>query len=168
MEVGSEEPIQIIFNQIMKLHFLRMHTLLESTNIYPGQPPLLFSLYHNNGQSQKELADNLKIKPSTTTMMIKRLEKNDFVVRKQDEKDQRISRIFITQKGIEVCEDLNRVNSEIEEECFGNFTVEEKIILRRLLLQLRNNLKNVCDNDPRDIEDFCKHHRQKTGGKERA
>lgn len=29
------------------------------------------------------------------------------------------------------------------EECFANFTVEEKLILRRLFMQMRDNLANA-------------------------
>ncbi len=46
----------------------------------------------------KELADKRKVKASTTTVMIKRMEKAGLVERKQDEKDQRVSRIFDRQR----------------------------------------------------------------------
>lgn len=144
MELCSEDSVHSIFAQVMRLHFIRTHSLLEKTGVYPGQPPLLFLLYKNNGQSQKELSNKMGIKPSTITVMINRMEKTDLIERKQDGKDQRISRIFITSNGMEVCKKLLVIHEEIEREVFSNFTSEEKVILRRLLMQVRDNLLNVC------------------------
>lgn len=129
-----------VFGQIIKLHFTRSHNLLEKQGIYPGQPPLLFTLYYKDGQSQKELADKLRIKPATVTVMITRMEKSDLVTRKQDEQDQRISRVFITEKGREMCNKLKSIFEILNDECFSNFTEEEKVLLRRFFLQMRDNL----------------------------
>ncbi|WP_234702334.1 MarR family winged helix-turn-helix transcriptional regulator [Clostridioides difficile] len=71
-----------------------------------------------DGQSQKELADKRKVKASTTTVMIKRMEKAGLVERKQDEKDQRVSRIFLTDKGLEICNRVEEFNKELEREFF--------------------------------------------------
>lgn len=135
-----------LFGQIVKLHFTRAHNTLDKLGLYPGQPPLLFSLHCNGGQSQKELADNLGIKPATITVMVKRMEKSELITREQDEEDQRISRVYLTEKGKQVCEELKGVMSILNAECFSNFTDEEKILLRRLLLQVKDNLMKANDN----------------------
>ncbi|RDY23352.1 MarR family transcriptional regulator [Romboutsia maritimum] len=140
-----EETLNGILMQVMRVHFLRTHSLLEETGLYHGQPPLLLLLEKENGQSQKMLADKLKVKPSTINVMIKRMEKTELIERKQDENDQRTSRIFITEKGREKCKKLYEINEEMEKECLQNFTVEEKIIIRRLLIQIKDNLKSCMD-----------------------
>lgn len=129
-----------VFMEVVRLHFLRMNYLLEKIGVHPGQQHVLFILQHKDGCSQKEIAEILKIKPATVTVMIKRMEKNSLVNRKQDEKDQRIWRIFITDKGNEFCREAEEIRNEIEKECFENFTQEEKILLKRLLMQVKSNL----------------------------
>ncbi|MCR1897424.1 MarR family transcriptional regulator [Irregularibacter muris] len=136
----DRDSLYYIFLEILKLHHCRTHVLLDEIGIYPGQPPLLFILNKENGQSQKDLADKLKIAPATITVMVKRMEKANLVERKQDAKDQRISRVYLTDKGKEICKRSMKAMEHIEEECFGNFTVEEKVILRRLLMQMLDNL----------------------------
>ena len=89
--------------------------------------------------------------------MIKRMEKTGLIKREQDEKDQRISRIFITDSGREICEKLKAVHDQIEEEALRNFTIEEKLLLRRLMMQLRENLEEACGKD-KNIN-FCNHHK---------
>ncbi len=40
---------------------------------------------------------------------------------------------------------MNEIVKNIESECFSNFTMEEQVLLRRLLMQMRDNLLKVCD-----------------------
>lgn len=145
----TEESVQDVFFQVIRLHFCRSHALLGEKGIHPGQQHLLIKLYKKNGQSQKELAKTMGIKPATITVMITRMEKNELIERKKDEKDQRVSRIFITEKGKEVCEEAKKINKKVEEECFKSFTIEEKVAFRRLLMQVRENLK-IDSNEPKD------------------
>lgn len=129
-----------VFLEILKLYHYRMHKLLEEINLYPGQPPLLFILNREDGQSQKELWEKLNIRPSTLTVMLNRMEKGNLVKRKQDLEDQRISRVYITDVGREKCKKAKKTMNKIEEEMFGNLTGDEKVILRRILLVVKDNL----------------------------
>lgn len=145
MTFYHEDSLYYIFSQIIRLHYHRLHTLLDQIGIYPGQPPLLFVLYIKNGQSQKELADKLHIKPATITMMVRRMEKAKLVKRYPDPKDQRISRVYLTEEGKKVYQEVHAILKKIDLECFKNFTEEERILLRRFFIQMRDNLAEVCD-----------------------
>jgi DNA-binding MarR family transcriptional regulator len=140
MEIINKDSLYYLFLEIQRFHYCRTHVLLDEIGIYHGQPPMLFILNKKDGQSQKELATKLKVKPATITVMLKRMEKVNLVIRRQDDEDQRISRVYITEEGREVCKKAKKVMENLEEECFGNFTVEEKVILRRLLMQMKDNL----------------------------
>lgn len=146
MEVDMSDSLYHVFADIIKLHFKRSHTLFEKLGIYPGQPPMLFALYYKDGQSQRELAEKLRIKPATITVMLGRMEKSELVTRRQDEQDQRVSRVYITDKGRDVCKRLKNVMLILNEECFSNFTEDEKVLLRRLLMQMRENLLKASDD----------------------
>lgn len=141
MNFYEEDSLYYIYHEVDKLKFKRIQKLLSEIGLYAGQPHLLFALYEKDGQSQKELATKLNVRASTITMMSKRMEKMEFLIRKQDENDQRISRVYITEKGKEICGKLKGFAKVIDEECFKNFTSEERIIFRRLLIQVRDNLR---------------------------
>lgn len=143
--MDKEESLHTVFIDVMKLHCLRSYSLCKEMGLHPGQQHLLFSLYEKDGQIQRELANALKIKPATMTVMIKRTEKNGLVRRQQDKNDQRVWRVFITEKGKETCEKAKIAGEQLEGECFENFTVEEKVLLRRFLLQMKNNLSDKVD-----------------------
>lgn len=149
----EENSMHTIFSQVIRLHFIRSHSYLEKIGIYPGQAPLLFTLKKKDGQSQKELSKKLSVTPATITVMVQRMEKNGYVRRENDEKDKRISRIFINEKGIEICDELYKIHKEIEVECMINFKEEDKILLNNLLKQVRDNLIKACDKN--NIPYYC-------------
>lgn len=141
MNIKNKDSIYYLFLEIQRLHYYRTHVLLDEIGVYHGQPPMLFILNKKDGQSQKELADKLNLKASTIAVMLRRMEKANLITRKQDEEDQRISRVYITEEGLKLCEKARGVMKNLEDECFGNFTIEETVILRRLFLQMKDNLK---------------------------
>jgi len=137
----AEEPLHRIFQKMIRLHYYRAHTLLEQDGIYPGQPPLLFALHHRDGQSQKELAEKLKIAPATITVMIKRMEKAGLLEKRQDKIDHRMTRIFLTESGHKAYLLVEATMNKLEEESFNHFTIEEKFLFKRLMIQVIENLK---------------------------
>ena len=77
--------------------------------------------------------------------MIRRMEKTGFVERRQDPDDQRVSRVYLTEAGRAVQADVREVWHTLEKEAFADFSQEERILLRRLLLQIRENLLRVTE-----------------------
>ncbi len=136
----GSESLDFLLAQVCKLHRARIHRLFEELGLYHGQPPLLFALWEHDGQTHTELAGQLHIQASTVTKMVQRMEKAGFVVRRDDPNDQRISRVHLTEVGYAVREKVNQVFRRLEEETFADFTPEERLALRRFLLQMRENL----------------------------
>lgn len=139
-KVDKKDSLQGVFMEVVRLHFVRMTSLMESKGIHHGQQHVLTILKHKDGCSQKQIAEILRVKPATITVMIQRMEKNGLVIREQDKNDQRVWRIFITHKGREDCKIANEIRGKLFDESFNNFTDEEKMLFRRLLLQMRSNL----------------------------
>ncbi len=137
--MDNEKSLQGLFLQVTRLHFLRSHNLMGNTEVHQGQGGLLVTLHFQDGQTQKELAHSIGVKPATMTVMIKRMEKNGLVKKEQDKEDQRTTRIYITEKGEAEYEKVQVIWDCMEKEMFANFTVEEKVIFRRLLLQMQSN-----------------------------
>ena len=146
MNLHDSNSIEYIFAQVIRSYHQRSHMLLDKIGIYPGQHFLLFALVHLDGQSQKDLADKLNIRASTIATMVKRMEKVDLIQRKQDSEDQRVSRVYITEKGKEVFKKINEIKKTIDSETFSNFTPEEQMLLRRLLIQMKDNLEKATNN----------------------
>lgn len=152
--MDSDKSLQGLFLQTTRLHFLRSHSLMGITEVHHGQGGLLVALKYKNGQTQKELANSMGRKPATMTVMIQRMEKNGLVKKEQDKEDQRTTRIYITKKGEEEYKKVRKIFDQMEEEMFVNFSAEEKIVFKRLLMQIQDNflekmpeVKLFCQNE---------------------
>lgn len=135
-----ENSTQLILNQVMHLYVRRSMELIRDMNIQPGQGGLLWTLKNNDGVSQKKLAEKLGVKPPSITVMIKKLEAEGYLTKEQDEKDQRITRIYITSEGEKIAACMKEALEILGKEVFTDFKEEELILLRRLLLQIKDNL----------------------------
>lgn len=143
MNFGSDDTLNSLLMQIIRYHHSRAFTVLAKKGLHRGQAPVLVLLWKKNGCTQNEIAEILHIKPATVSDCLQRLEKVELIYRKNDTKDLRISRVFLTDKGKQIQSDAEKILAELEKDCFQNFTPDEKILLRRFLIQIRDNLSKV-------------------------
>ena len=108
-----------------------------------GQIPVLGLLAYKDGLSQREIAEHLRIKPPTVNVTVQRLEKAGFLFRKADEKDQRVSRIYLTEKGKQAKERGMKRVEENEKILFDGFSDAELCLLRRFLEQITANIDKI-------------------------
>lgn len=146
MDIYQVEHVDSVFRRVSKLHHQTVSAYLSGREVYPGQPPLLRALSERDGQSQKELAEQMGITPATLNVMIARMEKAGLVERRADGVDQRISRVYLTERGNHAHQELRNMIDLMEKTCFRHFSPEEKMIFRRLLLQMYENLKEAERN----------------------
>jgi DNA-binding MarR family transcriptional regulator len=134
------ESLDFLLAQVCRLHHTRARALLEGLGLYRGQPPLLFALWEKEGRTHSELAQVLHVQPSTITKMLKRMERAGFVERRHDPDDQRVSRVYLTDAGHAIQKEAQQALLALEEETFARFTLEERVLLRRFLAHMRDNL----------------------------
>lgn len=144
MNCCDADSLYVTFGHVIRFHYYRTHTLLEKLGAYPGQPPLLFALAEHDGLSQRDLAKKLHIKAATLTIMLKRMEKTNLVERRQDRKDQRVIRVYLTEDGRQLQRKVKATILEVQQECFSGISEEDKQILHRLFLQMKDNLMRAC------------------------
>jgi len=136
----DSEAIDFLLAQICRLHYHRARTRLEEIGLHRGQPPLLHKLHEQEGLTHSDLAEQLEVTPATITKMIKRMEKAGFVQRRPDAEDQRVSRVYLTNQGREIEAEMVATLRALGEEVFVGFRLEERVLLRRFLEQMRENL----------------------------
>jgi DNA-binding MarR family transcriptional regulator len=139
---GVEENIGYWLAILSRSYRNRSQKLLSEHGLFAGQDLLLMALWDQDGQTQTELAEGLQIQQATLTRMIKRVEGSGHVIRKSDKKDGRVSRVFLTNSGKKLRSPVEAIWSEIEDELFRSLTLEERLLLRRLLMQLHSEAKS--------------------------
>lgn len=145
----EHEPIEMLLHQVQHLYMRYAIKQVQSgsENFHGGQAGILFILKFKGGMSQKELANMLHLSAPSVTAAIRKLEANGAVKREQDKQDQRIMRLTITPKGEEYVEHVIEAATKTEELAMKNMSKEEQMLLRRLLIQMRDNLAEGKDVD---------------------
>ena len=138
-----ENTIQGLFMRATHTYFQKNFQQLNGLGLHPGQIPVLWHLFQEKGLSQKEIANRVKVKPPTVNVSLQRLEKMQCIYRKQDAKDQRISRIYLTEKGQKLSEQIEEMMKNNEIQMTRNFTEVEICLLARFLKQLIENIESM-------------------------
>lgn len=134
------ETIGYALAHVCKLHRQRAGLLLEEVGLHVGQEMMLCVLWERDGMTQTELADALRIQPATVTNALQRMEREGFVERRSDAQDHRRTRVYVTEKGRLIEAAIRAQWHQLEDASFGDLSVEERVLLRRLLWQVYENL----------------------------
>ena len=157
MERDNDKSIQRMIMEISRLYMMKCFGRLQKLGIHPRQMPILAVLWRKDGCSQKELAEKLDVKPPTVTVSIQRLEKIGIIVRKQDEKDQRISRIYLTEEGKAIINEGMRMAKEGEKQVLTGFSESELCLMKRFCLQIKENIAAMPEPEL-SPEEMCMGH----------
>ncbi|MBN1286815.1 MAG: MarR family transcriptional regulator [Anaerolineae bacterium] len=139
----ASTEIRHLLPEVCRAHYEFVRSLFCSLGLHRGQPAVLELLWEKDGRSQTELGEVLHVQPATITKMLNRMEQSGLVQRRADPDDQRISRVRLTQKAKEIQPDINRYFETLTDQMLEGFTIEEQVLLRRFLVQIRDNLRKA-------------------------
>ncbi len=134
-----EETVGYQIVQLCKTHRYHTEEALSKLGIHIGQEMILLQLWIKEGLTQSRIGERMQAEPSTITNMLHRLERSGFVERRQDPNDGRASLIYLTESGRALEQSVLQVWKEVEERTVSGLTIEEKLLLRRLLMHVYNN-----------------------------
>lgn len=113
---------------------------LEKYGLTLSQVAVLIQLWKKDGITQKDVQENLDLRPASVTGLVDVLTEKGFIVRRQDEEDGRLKRLYLTDAGRKL-EDLStNIIEEIEEAMTQGFSVDEKVIFLSWLKKVYDNL----------------------------
>lgn len=141
MIVYDNQELAIELKKTMKAQFNSSKKVLEGYGLYVGQPQFLFTLLNEEGLSQKEIAQRLEIKPATVNVTLKRLEKVGLVEKRLDEKNKRASKVYLTDKGRDICLEVKGVMHERSAKLFSVLSDDEKVNFKKILEKLNKNIE---------------------------
>lgn len=141
--VTEENSMQFLFMKLSHLYAKRAFQQLADTGVHPGQLPMVKLLGDEGGLSQREISQKLHIKPPTVTVSLQRMENAGLITRSLDEKDQRVSRIYLTGKGRKLNVEIAEIMRRNEELLFEGFTESEICLTKRFFKQMIRNLEKA-------------------------
>lgn len=159
MENIEDASVFIVMHQLMHLSKYHAVRRMEDMELNPSQAGILFILKSHGRLSQRQLAEKIGITPPSMTVTLRKLEELGLVQKEPDEKDQRIVRIRLSGAGEECIEKLRSIMEEMEEILYQGFSVEERLLFRRLILAMRKNMLDSKDFKGMDLKTII----EKTG-----
>ena len=111
---------------------------------YPITPPQFVALQwllEEGDLTIGELSNKISLAFSTTTDLVDRMEKNELVKRIRDDKDRRVVRIHLLDKGKEIIHEVIEKRQEYLQEVLQGFTQEETVTLYEMLDLLYGRMK---------------------------
>lgn len=119
-------------------------------------------LYTNQDKDvfQKDIEQYFSIGRSTVTNIIQLMEKKGYIARESVEHDARLKKVVLTEKGIDNCEMIENLVSNLDTRLVEGITDEELYVFYSVIEKLKRNLtKQICSDgrkeefdDPNFIE----------------
>ena len=129
-------------------------SLLERFDMNMGQAAILFILSRYGNLTQRQLSGRAGITPPSMNVALRKMEEKGLVKKEPDPNDQRKTRIHLTDTGRSRIEDLKQLFRKTEEIMLQDFREEEKLLLRRFLMQIEENVmesKELKDMDLSEV-----------------
>jgi DNA-binding MarR family transcriptional regulator len=135
-----EDYLGYLLVQLIKAHHDLAEKGLNDLGLHTGQEMILLQLYEQDGLTQTQLAEMGCVEPPTITKKLSRMESSGFVCRRTDPDDARVSRVYLTENSRALEKPVVEVWSQLEARLVEGLTDTERALLRRLLVQMLDNL----------------------------
>jgi len=121
------------FKTAMHLQHRLMLRMLADGGTHPAQAGCLRLLAKSDGISQRDVAERLGVSAPSVTSMLQKMEVGGVIERRADDRDQRITRIYLTDAGRVVIGRLRGVYAKALDASLGSLSDDDRIELGRLL-----------------------------------
>ena len=95
----------------------------------------------NRDVFQKDIEEHFELTGSSVTSTLQNLEKMGFIVRESIPTDQRLKRIVLTKKALDIHNQITKNIEQVEKEAFSSINKEEEQLLSDLLKRILNNIE---------------------------
>lgn len=145
-----QEKLDNRLHEFLHTHRNTVVRYFKSCGMFNGSPRMLMLLRQNPGMTQRELSDALHVAAPTLSVSVKRNEAEGLIERRADEKDARLSRLYLTDKGREVDDRCAKGREFFIETLFADFSDADIAVLDRLLSRMTDNLAAALETLPED------------------
>lgn len=136
------EPFFLKLLETSSIHKKKSREGFLKLDLTEGQPKILYILYIKDGHTQKELAQLCKIRDSTLTAMLGKMEQKGLICKEKTivSGGKRAFRIFLTEKGKEKGKEIMELVNEIDKTSLKGFTETEIDLFYNMLKRVVDNL----------------------------
>ncbi len=137
-----EERLFLILMGAYNAHTNASRIQFNNLGLSDGQPKILYTLRRAPGIVQKELAEICGIRPSTLTVLLNKMEREDLIYKVSCHVSggKKAFQIHLTEQGSEQAKRLDVVVDKLDEQGLAGFSDEETKTLFSLLKRVEKNM----------------------------
>ena len=109
---------------------------------------ILAHLSRHDGMIQSDLANVLDIGKAALGGLIDRLEASEFIVRRPDDSDRRVKRIYLKLKGTQIIAEMRLRSHEMSERILEGLDTASRLALVDMLTLVKRNLLTIKGDSP--------------------
>lgn len=110
---------------------------LQAFGLTPMQCLFMETLWEEDGLSVGEIGRRIALDTATLAGVLDRMVTSGWVRRETDRDDGRVARVFQTEKALAAIAELTIVIERTNNELLNNFTLEEKLLFKRFLRDIK-------------------------------
>ncbi len=131
-----------VFRKASRVARERTDRVLAEHGVRVGQQIVLEALWREDGLTPGELARRIGVETPTVVRGVGRMEAAGLVVRRDDPRDGRLVRVYLTDRGRELEGIIPQAENTLIEGVFSGFSTKEREQLTRLLSRVLENLED--------------------------
>ncbi|MDD3171184.1 MAG: MarR family transcriptional regulator [Bacilli bacterium] len=133
----------ILANEITKVFHNYLRVEAEKVGITATYRPIIMMLSYKDGLTQLDIAKKTHMSPPTISLTLQKMEQSNLVRREEDLLDKRQVRIFITEDGKKLDDEIRKLITKAEKVIFENISLEEQKRTEEILEKVLKNLMNI-------------------------
>ena len=146
MSMDRDKSLTYVINRLSRQLTQALNDELKSHGVAPGQFPVLLCLWEQDGLTQRELYERVKIEQATMSNTLKRMERDCLIYREPDPADRRSTRIHLTGMAKKLEEKLIKGAKTVNKTALDGLKKKERKQLMEMLLVMSDNL---LQSDPK-------------------
>ncbi len=133
-----EDTISYMLAKVAVAYRTAIERHMMEIGLHSGQTFLLIELWREDGIRQVDLAKRLNVTAPTVSTMLIGLRKIKLIQpKKKDDGDGRSSRVFLTERGLNIRSEVERRWVDVEAECIAGLPATDRFVLHEVLKKLR-------------------------------
>lgn len=140
----NERDIGFLIKKIQESTKRKFDAELVRYELTVSQTRVLFYVHfkEEHEASVKDIEAHLQVTHPTVVGIVRRLEEKGFVNTRTDSEDRRVKLVTLTDKSIQIINELELGKKRMDEVLMKGLTEEEREEFRRLLLMVQENLED--------------------------
>lgn len=144
MSLDRDQSPANVINHLSRQITQALNAELKAHGVAPGQFPVLLCLWEQDGLTQRELYERVKIEQATMSNTLKRMERDCLIYREPDPMDRRAMRIHLTGMAKKLEDKLTKGAKSVNKTMFNGIKKKDRKHLLTFLSHMADNLENAA------------------------